>query len=315
MVCDELVDPNKNLFICSPLDERRISPNPSSAANENHLQYFRFAGRIIGLCLKHSIQTGLLFDPIFFKTLSETAVCWQDLRESDYVAYMSYKRLLEIDAEEFDKSNGYGLVFAVDVTENSGALRSHALIVNGEDVVVTSDNRESYVKLKFQHNCVTLVREQTLSFSEGVDEMLSDGIKSSIFFSSIQLEDLDFMLRGSEQDYICLDQWRAHTSYKGFNEDDDVIKWFWQTVDEMNNDQRRNLLHFWTAVNYLPRGGFSGLPQILTIRQTTKATNLLPKSSTCFYQLTPPIYPTFATTKLKVLYVVDEEVCYSFGGT
>ena len=47
------------------------------------------------------------------------------------------------------------------------------------------------------------------------------------FFQSLELEDLDWMLHGSET-AICVDDWKAHTEYNGYKETDPQIFWFWK---------------------------------------------------------------------------------------
>ena len=48
-----------------------------------------------------------------------------------------------------------------------------------------------------------------------------------MFFRSLELEDLDWMLHGSES-AISVEDWKAHTDYNGYKETDPQILWFWK---------------------------------------------------------------------------------------
>jgi E3 ubiquitin-protein ligase NEDD4 len=45
--------------------------------------------------------------------------------------------------------------------------------------------------------------------------------------SSLNVEDFDEMLGGSK-DSIDVKQWRVHTQYRGYKENDRQINWFWK---------------------------------------------------------------------------------------
>ena len=64
VVAKELFDPNNALFMeCA---DGTLQPNPASSINQDHLAHFRFAGRVIGLAIYHSVcyfHLPLLYPP------------------------------------------------------------------------------------------------------------------------------------------------------------------------------------------------------------------------------------------------------------
>jgi len=48
-------------------------------------------------------------------------------------------------------------------------------------------------------------------------------------------------------------------SITGYEEDSEVITWFWKVVDEYSNEQRLRLLQFVIGTSSIPLGGFKEL--------------------------------------------------------
>ena len=46
---------------------------------------------------------------------------------------------------------------------------------------------------------------------------------------------------------IDLTDWRANTEYLEYSEEDDVIKWFWATMEEFSQQERVLMLQFVTG--------------------------------------------------------------------
>jgi E3 ubiquitin-protein ligase HUWE1 len=59
----EIFNPNYGLFIPSA-DSSTFQPSPTSAVNPDHLQYFKFVGRVIG----KAIADGQLLDAFFTRS-------------------------------------------------------------------------------------------------------------------------------------------------------------------------------------------------------------------------------------------------------
>ena len=62
----ELLNPDYALFTMSP-DGTTFQPNPMSYINPDHLNYFNFAGQIIGLALYHHQLVNVYFTRSFYK--------------------------------------------------------------------------------------------------------------------------------------------------------------------------------------------------------------------------------------------------------
>ncbi|KAF5728543.1 E3 ubiquitin-protein ligase UPL5 [Tripterygium wilfordii] len=310
LVCQAIFNPKNALFAACPNDHKRFYPNPSSKVDPMHLEYFSFSGRVIALALMHKVQVGIFFDRVFFLQLAGMQLSVEDIREADPLLYNSCKQILEMDAEFID-SDALGLTFVTEV-EELGSRKAVELCLGGKNIVVNSKNREEYVDLLIQHHFVTSISEQVSHFAQGFADILSKPDKRTCFFHSLELQDLDWMLYGTES-VICVDDWKAHTDFNGYTETDPQILWFWKIVGEMSEKQKKVLLFFWTSVKYLPVEGFRGLVSKLHIYKSSEPHDRLPSSHTCFYQLCFPPYPSAAVMQDRLLFITQEHVGCSFG--
>ncbi|CAK7345040.1 unnamed protein product [Dovyalis caffra] len=197
----------------------------ASKVDPMHLEYFTFAGRVIALALMHKVQVGIVFDRAFFLQLAGMHISLEDIRDADPGLYSSCTQILQMDPEFID-SDGLGLTFVREV-EELGSRKVVELCHGGKGIVVNSKNRDEYVNRLIQHRFVTSISDPVSRFARGFADILSTSGQQKLFFRSLELEDLDWMLYGSESS-ICVEDWKAHTEYNSYNETDPQISWFWQ---------------------------------------------------------------------------------------
>ncbi len=53
--------------------------------------------------------------------------------------------------------------------------------------------------------------------------------------------------------------WKTHTVYEGYKDNDQTIKWFWETVSSYEQEGLKNLLHYCTGSVRVPILGFKYL--------------------------------------------------------
>ncbi|KAL2341365.1 hypothetical protein Fmac_009305 [Flemingia macrophylla] len=308
MVCCELF--NSPLFVACPNDRRRFYPNSASWVYPRHLDYFRFAGRVIALALMKQVQVGIVLDRVFFKQLAGNYnVTLEDVQDADPFLYRSCKQILEMDADFVD-SDALGLTFTREL-EVFGYKKVVELCPGGKSIVLNSQNRNIYVDLFIKNCFVTLISGQVSHFAMGFSDILSTSNLES-FFRWIELQDFDWMLHGNEN-AISIEDWKAHTKYRGFKETDPQISWFWEIVGKMSEKQRKDLLFFWTSVKYLPVEGFHGLASRLYICRSMQSDSHLPTSHTCFFELCFPPYSSMDIMQDRLGVISQEHIGLGFG--
>lgn len=152
-------------------------------------------------------------------------------------------------------------------------------------------------------NSSLLLWQQRLlnSFSEGLS-------------SVVPVELLPLMTGEELRESICgnpevdVDLLELVVEYEGYEPHDQVIEYFWETLREMTNDERKRFLQFVWARNRLPlrQSDFEAPFKIQkdTVNSGDKADCALPSASTCFFSLTLPAYSTREILRAKLLFAI-----------
>uniref|UniRef100_A0A8C2FFX2 HECT-type E3 ubiquitin transferase n=1 Tax=Cyprinus carpio TaxID=7962 RepID=A0A8C2FFX2_CYPCA len=242
------------------------------------------------------IDTG--FTLPFYKRMLNKKPTLKDLESIDPEFYNSIMWVKENDLEEC----GVELYFAQDM-EILGKVTTHQLKNDGENELVTQDNKEEYISLLTDWRFTRGVEEQTKAFLDGFNEVVP--LEWLRYFDEKELE---LMLCGMQE--IDLNDWQKNTIYRHYTKNSKQIHWFWQVVKEMDNEKRIRLLQFVTGTCRLPGGGFAELigsngPQKFCIDKVGKET-WLPRSHTCFNRLDLPPYKNMEQLREKLLFAIEE---------
>ncbi|KAI4296622.1 hypothetical protein L6164_036568 [Bauhinia variegata] len=298
LVCKEIFT-KKTLFLACSEEPRRFFPNPACEEDSMHLQYYRFSGRVIALALMGHMQVGITLHRLFIKQLAGNySVTLEDIRDADTQLYCSYQKILDMDSDEID---ALGMSLA---TEELGEMEHDDLCSDGKNM--------KYIKLLIHNRFVNSISKKVEYFSKGFADIQDKEFPDTLLFQHLDLQDLDWMLDGNGYT-ITVEDWRAHTTYNGYEETDEQISWFWEIVERMPIEQKKNLLYFWTALRNLPPGGFTGLEDFLSIYKTTESEDHLPSSNTCFYRLRFPAYSSEKVMEHSLTKITREHFAYGFG--
>ena len=100
----------------------------------------------------------------------------------------------------------------------------------------------------------------------------------------------------------------AHPRYEdGYSGKEDVITWFWEVVDALDDAHRRQLLQFWSGSDGMPAEGFGALDpafHVVAVERFYDAadtTARLPAAHTCFRQLDLPRYQSSGELREKIV--------------
>ncbi|XP_036964059.1 NEDD4-like E3 ubiquitin-protein ligase WWP2 isoform X1 [Acanthopagrus latus] len=298
LLSHEVLNPMYCLFEYAGKNNYCLQINPASSINPDHLTYFRFIGRFIAMALYHGkfIDTG--FTLPFYKRMLDKKPTLKDLESIDPEFYNSIMWVKENNLEEC----GVELYFAQDM-EILGKVSTHQLKDDGENELVTEENKEEYISLLTDWRFTRGVEEQTKAFLDGFNEVVP--LEWLRYFDEKELE---LMLCGMQE--IDLTDWQKNTIYRHYTKNSKQIHWFWQVVKEMDNEKRIRLLQFVTGTCRLPVGGFAELigsngPQKFCIDKVGKET-WLPRSHTCFNRLDLPPYRSLEQLREKLLFAIEE---------
>ncbi|XP_071965157.1 E3 ubiquitin-protein ligase NEDD4-like [Antedon mediterranea] len=293
----EMFNPYYGLFEYSATDNYTLQINPDSGiCNEQHLDYFKFIGRVAGMAVYHGKLLDAFFIRPFYKMMLQKPITLNDMEPVDSEYYNSLIWIKDNDPEDLE------LMFAVD-DESFGQTRTIPLLPNGADLAVTNQNKEQYIKLIIDYRFITRIEKQMNSFKAGFSELIP--LNMVTIFDANELE---LLLGGLTE--ISVADWKRNSAYRGgYYDNHIVIQWFWKAVLMFDNEMRARLLQFVTGTSRVPMNGFAHLygsngPQLFTIEKWgTPAA--LPRSHTCFNRLDLPPYDSFYTLREKLRTAVE----------
>ncbi|XP_074520630.1 E3 ubiquitin-protein ligase HECW2 isoform X2 [Halichoeres trimaculatus] len=298
LVSRELFNPYYGLFEYSANDTYTVQISPMSAFVDNHHEWFRFSGRILGLALIHQYLLDAFFTRPFYKGLLRIPCDLSDLEYLDEEFHQSLQWMKDNDIEDM-----LDLTFTVN-EEVFGQITERELKAGGANIPVSEKNKKEYIERMVKWRIERGVVQQTESLVRGFYEVV-DARLVSVF----DARELELVIAGTAE--IDLSDWRNNTEYRGgYHDNHIVIRWFWAAVERFNNEQRLRLLQFVTGTSSIPYEGFASLrgsngPRRFCVEKWGKVTSL-PRAHTCFNRLDLPPYPSFSTLYEKMLTAVEE---------
>ncbi|KAJ1677172.1 hypothetical protein EV182_006726, partial [Spiromyces aspiralis] len=298
LVSHDMFNPEYCLFQYSAHDEYTLQINPHSNINPEHLNYFRFIGRTMGLAIFHRRFLDAFFTTSFYKMILKKPITLEDMQGVDMEMYNSLKWVLDNNVTDM------GFTFSVE-DDHFGEREEVELKEGGKDIEVTEENKREFVDLKVRYLICDRIKEQFEAFLAGFNELIPPDLIQ--VFDERELE----LLIGGLAD-IDLDDWKKHTDYRGYTESDQVVQWFWRCVKEMDSEHQVRLLQFTTGTSRIPVNGFKDLqgsdgPRRFTIEKSGSI-EALPKSHTCFNRIDLPPYQDYETLKHKLTLAIENTV-------
>jgi len=284
LISREVVNPAYAMFTL--LGKREAYQIHLASKHQSHyLDYFRFIGRVWGKAIYDGFLVESHFSASVYKFILGRELALEDLVHVDLVYYNSLAWFLENDIEAAELE----LVFVLE-EEAMGQIVKVPLKEGGDTCAITNENKAEYVQLAAMHRLVGSVRPQLEALRAGFYEVMAPNVLEK--FSEGELE---LLLHGMP--VIDIEDWKKHCEYRaGFTDTHQVILWFWEIVDDWDQEMRARLLQFVTGTSKIPTGGFAGLYgangpkrfQIIRVFDITR----LPQANTCFNELLLPPYPT-----------------------
>ena len=96
---------------------------------------------------------------------------------------------------------------------------------------------------------------------------------------------------------------KKHTKYYGYNANDEIIKWFWEWLENSNEKTQFKYLKFVSGRARLQQSGF-GFEYNHKINKIDNV-NLYPESKTCFFTLYLPNYDSKEAFLKKIKYSIE----------
>ncbi|XP_036171586.1 E3 ubiquitin-protein ligase SMURF1 isoform X10 [Myotis myotis] len=275
LLCHEMLNPYYGLFQYSTDNIYMLQINPDSSINPDHLSYFHFVGRIMGLAVFHGHYINGGFTVPFYKQLLGKPIQLSDLESVDPELHKSLVWILENDITPV-------LDHTFCVEHNAfGRILQHELKPNGRNVPVTEENKKEYVRLYVNWRFMRGIEAQFLALQKGFNELIPQHL-----LKPFDQKELELIIGGLDK--IDLSDWKSNTRLKHCAADSNIVRWFWQAVETFDEERRARLLQFVTGSTRVPLQGFKALqgstgaagPRLFTIHLIDANTDNLPKAHT-----------------------------------
>ncbi|XP_018060209.1 PREDICTED: E3 ubiquitin-protein ligase NEDD4 isoform X3 [Atta colombica] len=297
LLSKEMFNPYYGLFEYSATDNYTLQINPcSGVCNEEHLNYFKFIGRIAGMAVYHGKLLDAFFIRPFYKMMLGKPIDLKDMESVDSEYYNSLLWIKENDPSELE------LTFSLD-EESFGHTSQRDLKPDGANIPLTDENKDEYISLVIQWRFVSRVQEQMNAFLEGFNALIPPTLVK--IFDEHELE---LLMCGIQ--HIDVKDWKQNTLYKGdYHANHIVVQWFWRVVLSFSNEMRSRLLQFVTGTSRVPMNGFKELygsngPQLFTIERWGTPENY-PRAHTCFNRIDLPPYKSYQQLRDKLVKAIE----------
>ena len=295
----EIFNPNYALFIPSP-NGATFQPNSMSHVNQDHLQFFKFVGRVVGKAVCDGFTLDVYFTRSFYKHILGQEISYQDMEDIDVGFYKNLKSLVDINLNDNDLHEYY---FCYEEQE-FGTVTVKELLPGGSSIQVTETNKLEYIKLLCHMKMTKNIQAQLQAFKSGFYEMISPQLIS--IFSSKELE----LLISGLPTFDVADL-KRNTEYYNYNKDSPVVVWFWKALEDFSEEERAEFLQFVTGSSKVPIEGFKALPgmdgpQKFQIHKSFASKERLPTAHTCINQLDMPEYGSEEELRNKLKLAIRE---------
>ncbi len=294
----QIFDANYALFCRSAAKAATYQPDKRSSVNPEHLENFKFVGRVIAKAIYDGQLIDAYFTRSFYKHILGVKPTHHDIEAQDPDFYNSLKWILENDITgilDHTMSAEY---------EEFGEHTVVDLMPNGRNIPVTEENKAEYVRLVTEVRLTKAIEQQIAAFKQGFHELIP--LEDCKIFNELELE----LLMSGLPDIDMADL-KANVEYTGYTSSSPQINWFWRCVGKMDQEDLARLVMFVTGTSKVPLEGFSALQgmngsQKFQIHRIAGDSTRLPTAHTCFNQLDLPEYSSAEVLSERLLRAVRE---------
>ena len=302
ILIEELEKKEKKLFERSECDEINYIFNKNLNENSDwSFRYFNFLGRLIAKSLIDNITINLSFNCLIYKLILGEQISFEDLKNIDTNLYTSLLSMKNMKPEELDSMEIY---YSIQYQNDEGQVITEELIPGGNNKKVTDIN--DYIEKRINH---LVSKSQILIYH--IQEGLFNFIPKDIL-GTINSSEFELLVCG--QPFIDVNDWNKNSVYKGdYNKNHKLVKWFWDEVYKLSQDDLRKLLQFSTGTSRVPINGFKKLESnrgeiakfcLNSVFYNQNKKNNYIRAHTCFNRLDVPIFPNQEELHEAIIFVI-----------
>lgn len=292
LIVEEIFNPDYGMFVAQA-ETNQMWFNQMSFESDAQ---FTLVGILLGLAIYNNIILDVNFPMVVYKKLMGKRGSFHDLEDFHPSLHRGLVALLQYQGEDIEEA--LAQTFRICYTDPFGAVLSHDLKPNGDNIAVNHSNKQAFVDAYADFLLNSAVDKQFRAFRRGF-QMVTDESPLALLFRPEEIEQL---VCGSR--IFDLHELQDATEYDaGYTPDTPVIRHFWEIVHALPPESQKKLLQFTTGSDRIPVGGFSKLKMF--IARIGPDSDRLPTAHTCFNVLLLPEYATKEKLQDRLLKAIN----------
>lgn len=272
----------------------RFLLNPA-CSGEDDFAMFKFLGVLFGVAIRTKKPLDLHLAPSVWKLLVGISLRLEDIEETDHIYIQSLRGILDIHESGVNETNFHEFI-PLDCFEGQSADGSLVPVIPGGGTLqLNFNNRREYVEAVLNYRLQEMNR-QAAAVREGMAWIIPVPL-----LTLLTPKNLEQLVCGMEE--MSVDVLRKVVRYRGIDEKNEVVCWFWEVLDSFSNEERIQFLRFVSGRTRLPANP-SDISQRFQIMNSDRGASCLPTSQTCFFQLRLPNYPSKEILAEKLRYAI-----------
>ena len=207
-------------------------------------------GIVFGVAIRCGSPLNLRIAESVWKLLVGQTLNLEDLQDVDrgFVSKQSYLTSLHNDNSATTSENScdeHDEVAALDLSFSVRSASGDDIVLSQLHTIITRANKKEYLKLALNYR-LNEFSEQIKWIRAGLSQVVPVPLLS--LFTGSELEN---MVCGNPE--ISVESLKSITSYRGIESTSNLVKWFWQSLEEFTNLERSLFLRFVWGRTRLPR--------------------------------------------------------------
>ena len=277
------------------------------------MEYYEFFGKLGAKALIDNVNISEILNRIVLNYLRGDKVVLDDMKYYDLDLYNSLKQINEI--EDINSNDSFKeFKFVWNLKDENGNIKEVELIPGGSKISLSNENKNLFIEKIIYVETLMRYEEQIKRMRNGFLSLFGEEI--NIF----KPEEFDFLISG--QRTIDLEDWKKNTIYKGhYNENNQTIKYFWQVLSELSQNDLFIIYFFCTSSTHVPLDGFNSLKGInnkiqkftiepklnLILDESGENKFKLIEAKTCFNRIFLPEYGTIEEMRKAIDIIIGND--------
>uniref|UniRef100_A0A3B4BGY9 HECT-type E3 ubiquitin transferase n=1 Tax=Periophthalmus magnuspinnatus TaxID=409849 RepID=A0A3B4BGY9_9GOBI len=275
-MCQELQSSVVDLLIHTPNSFADVGSNTDrfllnpGALSDDHMIQFRFLGILMAVAIRTKKPLDLHLAPWVWKQLCSIPLAESDLEEVDMIPLDSFMA-------------------------HSADGRLVPIVPGGQNISLSFANRTEYVEQAL-HYRLHEMDAQVSAVREGMSTIIPVPL-----LSLLTAQQLEQLVCGLPE--VSVEMLKKLVRYRDITESQQLIGWFWQSLEEFTNEERVLFLRFVSGRSRLPSNP-ADISQKFQIIKVDRPVNGLPTAQTCFFLLRLPPYTSQAILAERLRYSI-----------